>query len=101
MEVNQLLIPGLAIHKYETKGGIYALIIPKSFTPYIERSRVWEVILIIDGKQINIGVRNVYKTGRDIYMLSLPKKNMESLWRRLMEEKKKVDIIVKLPEVLT
>ncbi|WP_244988742.1 hypothetical protein [Saccharolobus shibatae] len=101
LEVNQLLIPGLAIHKYETKGGIYALIIPKSFTPYIERSRVWEVILIIDGKQINIGVRNVYKTGRDIYMLSLPKKNMESLWRRLMEEKKKVDIIVKLPEVLT
>ena len=100
MEVTQLLIPGLTVHKYETKGGIYALIIPKSFTPYIERSRVWEVTLIIDGKQVNIGVRNVYKTGRDIYMLSLPKKNMESLWRKLMEEKKKVDVILKLPEVL-
>ena len=101
MEVTQLLIPGLTIHKYETKGGIYALIIPKSFTPYIERSRVWEVTVIVEGKQINLGVRNVYKTGRDIYMLSLPKKNLEPLWRKLMEEKKKIDIIVKLPEVLS
>ncbi|WP_390533056.1 hypothetical protein [Sulfurisphaera ohwakuensis] len=101
VEVTQLLIPSLSIHKYETKSGIYALIIPKAFSHYIEKSRVWEVTLIIDGKQINIGIRNVYKTGRDIYMLSLPKKNMEELWKRLMQEKKKVDIIVKLPEVLT
>ncbi|ADB87172.1 hypothetical protein LD85_1505 [Saccharolobus islandicus L.D.8.5] len=49
---------------------------------------------------MNIGIRNVYRTGKDIYMLSLPKKNMENLWKRLMEEKKKIDIIVKLPEVL-
>jgi hypothetical protein len=100
LEVTQLLIPGLTVHKYDSKGGIYALIIPKSFTHYISKSKVWEVILIIDGKEMNIGIRNVYRTGKDIYMLSLPKKNMENLWRRLMEEKKKIDIIVKLPEVL-
>lgn len=100
MEVTQLLIPGLTVHKYDSKGGIYALIIPKSFTHYISRSKVWEVRVIIDGKEVNIGVRSVYRTGKDIYMLSLPKKNMEELWKRLMQEKKKVDVILKLPEVL-
>ena len=71
MELQQLLVPHVTVSKMRKKNGVvYYVYLPQAFTQYLEAKK-WNVVAVIDGKEIPLGPRSPFRHGRNL-IVTLP-----------------------------
>nr|WP_012386963.1 hypothetical protein [Sulfolobus islandicus]ABE99637.1 hypothetical protein [Sulfolobus islandicus] len=89
MELQQIVIPKITVSKMRKKNGkLYYAYLPQSFTAYLEGKK-WNVIAIVDNKEIPLGPRSPFRHGRNL-IITLPLA-YKDLWESFLG--KEIDLI--------